>query len=170
MTVSRDIILSTFNARYMHAAFGLRYLYANLGEQQKQAEIVEFTIQERPLNIAETLLSYQPKIIGFSVYIWNVQEISETVAVIKQIAPELIIVLGGPEVGHHPDLPDVCNQADYVISGPGEKSFRELCEQLLAGDRPEQKFIEGQATKLDELILPYAFYNDEDIRNRLIYS
>lgn len=169
MTLSRDIILSTFNARYMHAAFGLRYLYANLGKQQEKAEIVEFTIQERPLNIAETLLSYQPKIIGFSVYIWNVQEISETVAVIKQIAPELIIVLGGPEVGHHPDLPDVCNQADYIISGPGEKSFRELCEQLLAGDRPEQKFIEGQATKLDELILPYSFYNDEDIRNRLIY-
>lgn len=169
MTVSRDIILSTFNARYMHTAFGLRYLYANLGEQQKQAEIVEFTIQERPLNIAETLLSYQPKIIGFSVYIWNVQEISQTVALIKQIAPELIIVLGGPEVGHHPDLPDVCEQADYVISGPGEKSFRELCEQLLAGDKPEQKFIEGQATKLDDLSLPYAFYNDDDIRNRLIY-
>lgn len=169
MTASRDIILTTFNARYMHSAFGLRYLYANLGEWQKQADIVEFTIQERPLNIAETLLSYAPKIIGFSVYIWNVQEISETVAVIKQIAPEVIIVLGGPEVGHHPDVPDVCDHADYIISGPGEKNFRELCEQLLTGDKPAQKFIEGQATKLDELVLPYAFYNDEDIRNRLIY-
>ncbi|WP_438970971.1 DUF4080 domain-containing protein [Methylophaga sp.] len=169
MTASRDIILSTFNARYMHSAFGLRYLYANLGECQAKAEIVEFTIQERPLNIAETLLSYQPKIIGLSVYIWNVKEISETVSLIKQITPEVTIVLGGPEVGHHPDVPTVCEQADYVISGPGEKNFRELCEQLLTGNRPEQKFIEGQATKLDELILPYEFYDDEDIRNRLIY-
>ncbi|KGM07204.1 Mg-protoporphyrin IX monomethyl ester oxidative cyclase [Methylophaga thiooxydans] len=169
MTASREIILTTLNARYMHAAFGLRYLYANLGDWQADTEIVEFSIQEQALNIAETLLRYQPKIIGFSVYIWNVQEISDIVAVIKQIAPQTIIILGGPEVGHHPDVPSVCEQADFVISGPGEKSFRDLCEQLLTGNRPEQKFIEGQATKLDELVLPYAFYNDEDIRNRLIY-
>ena len=105
MTASREIILTTLNARYMHAAFGLRYLYANLGDWQADTEIVEFSIQEQALNIAETLLRYQPKIIGFSVYIWNVQEISDIVAVIKQIAPQTIIILGGPEVGHHPDVP-----------------------------------------------------------------
>jgi radical SAM superfamily enzyme YgiQ (UPF0313 family) len=169
MTTSSDIILTTLNARYMHSAFGLRYLYANLGDMQSQAKIIEFTIQERPLNIAETLLRDQPKIIGFSVYIWNVREISDTVAVIRKIAPEVTIILGGPEVSHQPDVPDVCELADYIISGPGERSFRELSEQILAGQAPEQKFIEGQATKLDELVLPYQFYTDEDIRNRLIY-
>lgn len=163
------ILLSTLNARYMHTAFGLRYLYANLGDLQSQAEIVEFTIQERPLNIAEKLLSYQPAIIGFSVYIWNVAEIHDTVALIKQIAPDIIIVLGGPEVSHHPDLPAVCELADYVISGQGEQSFRQLCEQVLDGSAPEAKLIEGQPMKLDEIALPYRFYNDEDIRNRLIY-
>lgn len=169
MSSQRDILLTTLNARYMHTAFGLRYLYANLGDRQQQAEIVEFTIQERPLNIAEKLLSYQPRIIGFSVYIWNVREISDTVALINNIAPDITIVLGGPEVSHHPDLPEVCELADYVISGQGEHSFRELCEQLLAGNPPEQKFIDGQPVKLDELALPYRFYDDEDIRNRLIY-
>ncbi len=169
MSSQRDILLSTLNARYMHTAFGLRYLYANLGDLQSQAEIVEFTIQERPLNIAEKLLSYQPAIIGFSVYIWNVAEIHDTVALIKQIAPDIIIVLGGPEVSHHPDLPAVCELADYVISGQGEQSFRQLCEQVLDGSAPEAKLIEGQPMKLDEIALPYRFYNDEDIRNRLIY-
>lgn len=169
MSSQRDILLSTLNARYMHTAFGLRYLYANLGDLQSQAEIVEFTIQERPLNIAEKLLSFNPKIIGFSVYIWNVREISDTVAIIRRIAPNVIIVLGGPEVSHAPDLPEVCEQADYVISGQGEQSFHALCQQLLAGTPPAQKLIEGQPMKLDELVLPYRFYNDEDIRNRLIY-
>jgi hypothetical protein len=47
--VSTNIVLTTLNARYMHSAFGLRYLYANLGELQAQAQIVEFTISQRPI-------------------------------------------------------------------------------------------------------------------------
>jgi radical SAM superfamily enzyme YgiQ (UPF0313 family) len=163
------IILSTLNARYMHTAFGLRYLFANLGELQSQAKLIEFTIQELPINIAERLLAEQPKIIGLSVYIWNVSEVMRTVAMLKEIAPDVIIILGGPEVSHYPDLPDVAKLADYVISGPGEFTFRLLCEQLLSGDKPESKFIEAKPLPLDEIVLPYAFYTDEDIRNRLIY-
>ena len=62
-----DILLTTLNARYMHSAFGLRYLYANLGELQSRAQLREFTIQQRPIDIAEKLLQSQPQIIGFSI-------------------------------------------------------------------------------------------------------
>lgn len=169
MSPSASILLTTLNARFMHTAFGLRYLYANLGDCQSAAELVEFTIQEQPLNIVEKLLSYQPRIIGFSVYIWNVSEIEAVVAILKSVAPDIQIVLGGPEVSHSPDLPAVCELADYIIAGPGEQDFRELCQQLLQGDRPDGKYIEGRATPLEKLVLPYRFYNDDDIRNRLIY-
>lgn len=163
------IVLSTLNARYMHTAFGLRYIYANLAELQQQSKIVEFTIQELPINIVEQLLSHQPKIIGLSVYIWNVAEINKVVAMLKQIAPKIIIILGGPEVSHYPDVPAVTELADYVISGPGEVSVYSLCKQLLNNERPEEKFIEGKAKSLDEIALPYDYYDDDDIRNRLIY-
>ena len=169
MSETTSIILSTLNARYMHTAFGLRYIYANLGDLQQQAKIIEFTIQELPINIVEKLLAEQPTVIGFSVYIWNVAEIKKTIALLKQVAPNVIVILGGPEVSHTPDVPDVTELADYVISGPGEISVHELCQQLLAGDRPEQKFISGKTSSLEQLILPYDYYNDEDIRNRLIY-
>ncbi len=98
------IILSTLNARYMHTAFGLRYLHANLGRLKKQSKIIEFTIQQLPINIVEKLLINEPKIIGFSVYIWNVSETHKVVAMLKQIAPDVIIILGGPEVGHYPEI------------------------------------------------------------------
>jgi len=163
------IVLTTLNARYMHTAFGLRYIYANLAELKQQAKILEFTIQELPINIVEQLLAHQPKIIGLSVYIWNVAEINKVVAMLKQIAPEVIIVLGGPEVSHTPDVPAVTDLADYVISGPGEVSVYTLCKQLLQGQRPEQKFIEGKTKALDEIVLPYEYYDNDDIRNRLIY-
>ena len=163
------IILTTLNARYMHTAFGLRYLYANLGRLQDQAEMIEFTIHERPMDIAEKLLNKNPKIISFSVYIWNVTEVTESVGLIKQIAPDVIIVLGGPEVSHPPDFPCVVDQVDYVITGPGEISLQKLCQQILSDQKPSEKIIEGQMAALDDLQLPYEFYTEEDIRNRLIY-
>jgi len=167
--MSTTLILSTLNARYMHTAFGLRYLYANLGSLQEQAKILEFTIQELPINIVERLLAENPKIIGFSVYIWNVAEINKVVSMLKQIAPEVIIILGGPEVSHHPDVPPVTDLADYVISGPGEVSLSKLCSEILSGEYPKTKFIKGHIAPLDEIALPYDYYSDEDIRTRLIY-
>ncbi|MEB8433591.1 DUF4080 domain-containing protein [Cocleimonas sp. KMM 6892] len=168
-TPSANIILCTLNARYIHSAFGLRYLYANLGELQSQTILKEFTIHERPIDVVEKLLESNPKIIGFSVYIWNVTEIGETVAILKQVAPEVSIVLGGPEVSHLPDKPECVDLADYIIKGPGEISFRVLCEQVLNGQRPLNKVIEGVAETLDKIASPYEFYSDEDISNRLIY-
>ncbi len=166
---SADIILTTLNARYIHCAFGLRYLFANLGDLQKITSLDEFTIHERPLDIVEKLLNKKPIIIGFSVYIWNIHEITQTVALIKQISPEVIIVLGGPEVSHIPDQPEVVDLADYVVKGAGEISFRLLCEQILQGSKPLNKVINGDVVSLDKLSLPYKYYNEEDIRNRVIY-
>ncbi len=163
------ILLTTLNARYMHTAFGLRYLYANLAELQAQTRLQEFTIQELPLNIAEQLLANQPQIICFSVYIWNISEISQVIQLIKQIAPEVMIILGGPEVSHPPDIPAIADHADYIITGPGEQSIKTLCQALLSGQRPAKRLIEGIPIPLDQLTLPYDFYTDEDIRNRLIY-
>ncbi|RVU84021.1 DUF4080 domain-containing protein [Leucothrix sargassi] len=164
-----QITLTTLNARYLHSAFGLRYLYANLGDLQAHAIVKEFTIHETPINIAETLLAGQPRIIGISVYIWNIVEVSELVGVLKQIAPEVVIVLGGPEVSHPPDLPSVCEQADYVVTGAGEVSFVQLCELLLAGQKPLNKIITGVAMPLEQLKLPYEYYSEEDIANRITY-
>jgi hypothetical protein len=153
----------------MHSAFGLRYLYANLGELQSQALIQEFTIQQRPLDIAEKLLSSRPDIIGFSIYIWNVTETSEVIALIKAVAPQVKIIVGGPEVSFNSDLPGLCEQVDFVITGPGEHSFAKLCKQILAGESLPDNVIAGETPALKALKLPYSYYSDEDIRNRLIY-
>jgi radical SAM superfamily enzyme YgiQ (UPF0313 family) len=163
------ILLTTLNSKYIHSAFALRYLYANLGELKSQALIREFTIHERPLDIVEKIVTLKPKIIGFSVYIWNVTEVTECVTLLKQLAPEIKIVLGGPEVSHIPDQPDVVELADYVIKGPGELQFTTLCQQLLNNQTPLEKVIAGIAVPLEQLQLPYQYYDDEDIKNRIVY-
>lgn len=164
-----DILLTTLNARYMHSAFALRYLFANLDDLKDRASILEFTIQQRALDIVEKLLQQDPKIIGLSIYIWNVEETSEVIGLLKQIAPQVKLIVGGPEVSFPNDQPDLVNRVDYVITGPGEDSFYQLCAQLLADKQPLNHVIAGEAKPLNQLTLPYAYYNDEDIRNRLIY-
>lgn len=164
-----DILLTTLNSKYIHSSFSLRYLYANLGEWQAQASIMEFTIHDRATDMAEKLLRDSPKIIGFSVYIWNVVETTELVKLLKTVAPEVIIVLGGPEVSHLPDQPEVVDLADYVIQGAGEASFKALCGQLLNGETPPQSHIKGIPKALEELNMPYEYYSDEDIKNRILY-
>ena len=168
-TAKNQIILTTLNARYMHSAFGLRYLYSNLGELQSSARIEEFSIQQRPIDIAEQLLKFRPRIIGFGVYIWNVTEVTKTVELLKQISPGTVIVLGGPEVSHLPDSPAAADIADYVVMGAAEKSFRDLCQLILSGNRPLQREIQSDELTLDQIQMPYQYYTDEDIKNRLIY-
>ncbi len=164
-----QIILSTLNARYIHASLGLRYLLANLDELQGQASLKEFIIDSRPLDIVEQLLEPKPSIIGLGVYIWNVEQSTQVVALLKQIAPEITIIIGGPEVSYEQTSQTIVQLADYVISGAGETSFRILCQQLLAGKPPHEKIIPGNNGQLNELVLPYTFYNDEDILHRIIY-
>jgi len=95
-----EIVLTTLNAKYIHAAFGLRYLLANLDSLLPAACIVEFDINQKPVDIAEVPLARDPKIIGFGVYIWNVAPTTEVIAMIKRVRPEIKIVLGGPEVSY----------------------------------------------------------------------
>lgn len=167
---SNTIILATLNARYTHAALGLRYLYTNLGEElQALSCIQEYTIAMRPLDIAENLLANQPKIIGLGVYIWNISETTELVGLLKAIAPEVHIILGGPEVSYETAGQAIVQQADYVITGAGEVSLPQLCQQLLRGQKPLEKIITGQQVPLAQLNLPYAEYSDTDLQQRAVY-
>ena len=163
------IILSTLNARYFHSSFGLRYLFANLGELQTDAVIREFIITQRPLDIVEQLLAEQPQIIGFGVYIWNVAETTQIVALIKQARPEVLIVLGGPEVSYEWENQPIVGLADYLITGQADLAFLQLCRQWLNGDLPVEKVIVAEPPLLESLASPYRFYNEEDIAHRLIY-
>ncbi len=164
-----SILLCTLNARYIHTAFGLRYLKANLGVLESECEIKEFTIHERPIDIAEQLLKQQPRIIGLGVYIWNIEEMIKLVGVLKQVSPETVIILGGPEVSYEQSEQSICQLADYVIAGQGDIIFSELCQQLLGGKKPLNKFTPLQTAPLPFIKSPYYLYDDDDVAHRIIY-
>lgn len=164
-----EIVLTTLNAKYVHTSFGLRYLFANLGDFQAKAEILEFTINLRTVDMAEQILERDPTIVGLGVYIWNVAITTELVSLLKRVRPELVVVLGGPEVSHEVAEQAIVQEADYTITGEGELAFRDLCENILGGTPPAERVIAGGLPGIDALVLPYAFYTGDDIANRVIY-
>lgn len=167
------ILLSTLNARYAHASLGLRYLYANMGALQADTHVQEFVIGAKTTDLVEKLLAWrqadQQLIIGFGVYIWNVEETTRLVALLKRVAPQVTIILGGPEVSYETEQQEIVRLADYVITGWGDVSFPALCQQILYGPKPLMKVHVGVQAELSQLQLPYAYYSDQDIQHRTLY-
>ncbi len=163
-----DIVFSTFNARYSHTALALRCLRANLGGLHDRSVIVEFDNRLSPQAAAEKLLAHNPKLVLFSVYIWNLTVTAETAAILRTIRPEIKIVLGGPEVSYEYENLALFRTADHLICGEGESAIEKLCRDLLEGKTPP-KVIKTQPADLKHIALPYAEYTDEDIAHRRIY-
>ncbi len=166
---SMTIILTTLNARYAHASLGLRYLLANMGQLQERTMIQEFVIGTRTSDIVEKLLANHPAIIGFGVYIWNIDETTKIIAQIKRLAPEVKIIIGGPEVSHEPEQQAIVATADYLITGWGETTFPKLCRAILHGPAPIMKIHAGEQPPLEEIALPYQLYSEEDLAHRTLY-
>jgi tRNA A37 methylthiotransferase MiaB len=162
------IVLSTLNAKWIHASFGLRCLLANLGELRADTTLVEATIADRTLDVAERILAHAPRIVGLGVYVWNVHETERLVATLKRIAPNVVVVLGGPEVSHETEQQRVCDLADHVIRGEGDVASAALCRTLLAGDRPP-RVVDAPPPDLATLASPYDMYDATDVAHRVVY-
>lgn len=165
-----EIVLTTLNARFAHTAFGLRYLLANMGDLRDKTKLLEFTLGMRERDMVEQILSEQPAIVGLSVYIWNVTALTVVCRLLKRLRPDLVVVLGGPEVSHEWEESALVESADYLIRGEADLAFPDLCRRILAGERPAEKIIAGGLPELKELAWPYAEYSDDDLRHgRLVY-
>jgi anaerobic magnesium-protoporphyrin IX monomethyl ester cyclase len=125
-------VLATLNAKYIHMSLALRYLKA-YSEREFDIELAEYTIKDPALHVVTDLFQRAPDVIGFSCYIWNIEETIPILRMLKKIRPELRIVLGGPEVSYDTEywmerIPEV----DYIVRGEGEETFHHLLSVLSA--------------------------------------
>lgn len=168
-----EIVLATLNAKYIHSSFGLRYLLANLGELKERACLMEFQINQSPIEILESVLAQEPRIVGFGVYIWNVMETTEVLGMLRRLRPEIRIIVGGPEVSYEQDGQPVVALADHVITGEADLKFAEVCRVLLGGDEAAiaalPKVIPAGLPTLERVALPYDLYSEADLAHRILY-
>ncbi len=77
--------------------------------------------------------SQDPRIVGFGIYIWNVGPTFEVIAALKQVRPDIVVILGGPEVSYETPEQPIVQLADYVITGEADLKFGEVCRDVLSG-------------------------------------
>ncbi len=125
-------------------------------------QMKEYTVNHFLLDIVSDLYVGQPDVIGFACYIWNYAMTRQLVALLKKILPDVVIVLGGPEVSY--DVATVftdCPQCDYVIVGEGEQVFHDLIAVLQQRETVPQ--LTGLASRLDCMSTTCAFIPDLDV-------
>ena len=112
------VLLTTLNAKYIHLNLAIRLLYSLNKDRHQGLSFKEFTIKESPESIAQFCKDFD--IVTFSCYIWNITPTMAVAKLLKEINPEIKILLGGPEVSYEYD--DIINKPfiDYIIVGEGE--------------------------------------------------
>ena len=180
-----NIVVATLNAKYIHTSLALRYLKAFCADEF-DVQVAEFTIKDPAMGIAADLFARKPDVIGFSCYIWNIEETIVVIDMLRKVLPDAKIVLGGPEVSYDTAywmrrLPAV----DFIVFGEGEETFRDLLRQI-AGERKyhyvfglayrkegqEEAIIAPGRPKLDLNAIPSPHRFPEDVpglRNRVVY-
>ncbi|MGJ7919660.1 B12-binding domain-containing radical SAM protein [Neobacillus sp. LXY-4] len=171
-----NIICTTLNAKYIHTNLAIRYLKA-YSEPDFNIEIPEYTIKDPTLSIVTDLIQKNPNVIGFSCYIWNIEETIKVIQMIKKINPNILIIVGGPEVSY--DVEDWMNRIqefDFIVTGEGEATFKQLLEQIqnamgyesvpgLAYRSAGKVIVNRQMNKIDLRELPSPFRFKEDLPN-----
>jgi radical SAM superfamily enzyme YgiQ (UPF0313 family) len=101
--------------------------------------------------LVEAILSRDPHLVGFTCYLWNIDRTLWIAERLKAQRPELIVLLGGPEITadnrwtlDHPAV-------DYAAIGEGEQTFVEL---LTALDEPGARTMNGE----DSLIVRHSSF------------
>lgn len=178
------ILLTTLNSKYVHSNLALKYLYSSAGDSRPYIDIQEFTINNDDDYIFAELIRQSYQVVCFSCYIWNVERILYLAENLKKANPELIIVLGGPEVSFDPDLFLMEHPAiDMVITGEGEGPFSELAAALVAkAKEPSFEHIRGltyrqdgeivmnpEAATLDFERIPFPYLNKAIESDKIIY-
>ncbi|RHW31430.1 DUF4080 domain-containing protein [Neobacillus notoginsengisoli] len=142
------IICSTLNAKYIHTNLAIRYLKA-YAEPDFPIDLVEYTIKDPAINIVSDLISRKPDVIGFSCYIWNIEETIKVISMIKKINPSIVIILGGPEVTYDTaQWLERVPSADIIITGEGEIAFKQLLQELETG-APDLAKVPGAAYRVE---------------------
>jgi radical SAM superfamily enzyme YgiQ (UPF0313 family) len=178
------VTLTTLNAKYIHSCLAVRYLKVACRDLRDVAvEIKEYTINHLLLDIVSDLYVGKPDVIGFACYIWNIEMTLKVVSLLRKVLPNVVVVLGGPEVTY--DVATVfkeCPDCDYIVLGEGEQVFCELldalrqgiavsnCVGLVGRENDLEKAVPcAFVPDLNLLSLPYEDEEMDELADKIIY-
>jgi anaerobic magnesium-protoporphyrin IX monomethyl ester cyclase len=132
-----SIALVALHAGYSHSSLALQSIQAFCADEPFYSGLRRFEalVNTHHQFLLESLVACQPTLVGFSTYLWNIQASLRLVRLLKQLLPECLVVLGGPEAGPRgEELLQSRPEVDFVVEGEGEAAFRDLTRWRLYGE------------------------------------
>lgn len=127
------VVLLALNAKYIHTSLALRYIRAYCSEYADHIQLIETSINNNENEIIKLIYKEQPDVLGISCYIWNMNEVRCLIPTIKKILPQTTIILGGPEVSYDGKSLLLETQADMIMQGEGEETWKEYLDLRIKG-------------------------------------
>ena len=169
-------LLIGINSKYIHPCVAIYQLAVNT---TYDVITKEFTIKDSINNIFHYIKEENPDLIGFSIYIWNIEIIKKLSILIRNNLPKTLILYGGPEVSYDANIYLLNNYADFVINNEGEDSFHLLLDALYANkplsDIPNLVYIQNDNIVTNHTLLPdlnkikLATLDIKDFDKRIVY-
>ena len=124
-----NILLTAINAKYIHSNLAVYSLRAYGAAHGYNAELAEFTINQKTDDILEQIYRRKPDVLVFSCYIWNIDMVTALAEEFHKICPEVPIWGGGPEVSFETERFLTSHPVfTGVMMGEGERTFLRLCQ------------------------------------------
>jgi len=153
------------NAKYVHNNLALRYFRERISKADMPYWHGTFTINQPYTLVLSSLSASIHKVFMFSCYIWNVEMVLKLAYDLKQLRPDVVIVLGGPEVSFHDET--WLNKhwfVDAIIPHEGEWVIEQLIEAYLDGMDTWETYLHemprifpiGEPIHMDALGLGYT--------------
>ncbi len=115
---------------------GVMYIASYLKKYEKDCDILVIDSVAQKLSrpgIVDKLLSFKPDLVGISCWTFSLIDSLEAAKEIKKRMPDTLICFGGPHATIYPEETLSFEAVDFVITGDGEKPFKELVHQLRGG-------------------------------------
>ena len=132
-----SVLLVALNSKFSHTNLAVRSIsnYVKKNIPKSNIKFDEWTTSEPVLNILRGISEYKPRVVIFSVYIWNCTQCYAVAQELKKILPNILIGAGGPEVSFKTkDFFKENPFFDFLVKGEGEKITLELCKILYEKD------------------------------------
>ena len=170
------------NAKYIHTNLAVRYMH-ELAKQNgyTSTEIAEYTINQRLPQLLRELYLTKANHMIFSCYIWNIDIILDLCCQLKQVMPNIKLLLAGPEVSYNStEVMEQYTFIDGIIRGEGEAALIPLLKHLQSGTpaasvpsftyRIGQHITETeQASPISLSQLPFPYPDLEKEKGRILY-
>jgi len=130
---------------------GLASLSGAAKAQEFEIDLIDLRALSSWEHFREVLAERNPDVIGVTMMSVDYEPARQTVAMAKEIKPDIVTIIGGPHVTIALEDTLRIPHVDYLVTREGEVTFPKLLRQIKEDRRPSHRVLRGETPDLDAI-------------------